>query len=54
MTHYKPALAVPSFERWQEIGNDPAHTQERIAMEAGAEDLLAIKIRKLGWPNFCI
>jgi hypothetical protein len=41
------------FDRCQELGNDPAHTQERAAMETAAEDLLAIKIRKLGWPNPC-
>jgi hypothetical protein len=41
------------FRRWQELGNDPGHTQERIGMEAAAEDLLALKIHKLGWPNPC-
>jgi hypothetical protein len=41
------------FDRWRELGNDPAYRQERLAMEAAAEDLLAVKIRKLGWPNPC-
>jgi hypothetical protein len=41
------------FLRWQELGNAPAHTRERVAMEAAAEDLLAIKIHRLGWPDPC-
>jgi hypothetical protein len=41
------------FERWQELGDDPANTRERVAMEAAAEDLLAIKIHRLGWPDPC-
>ena len=41
------------FERWKELGNSPAHTRERTAMRIAADDLLAIKIHKLGWPDPC-
>jgi hypothetical protein len=41
------------FERWQELGSDPAYTPERVAMKIAADDLLAIKIRRLGWPDPC-
>jgi hypothetical protein len=41
------------FERWQELGDDPAHTRERAAMKIAADDLLAIKIHRLGWPDPC-
>jgi hypothetical protein len=37
--------------RWQSLDEDPAHKDERLAMEAIADELLAIKIHKLGWPN---
>lgn len=40
------------FLRWQELGNSAPNTEERRAMAAGADDLLAIKIHKLKWPNF--
>ena len=39
------------FVRWQSLDDDPAHNNERLAMEAIADDLLAIKIYKLGWPD---
>ena len=39
------------FVQWQSLDDDPAHNNERRAMEAIADDLLAIKIRKFGWPN---
>jgi hypothetical protein len=39
------------FLRWQELGDGSAHDQERAAMEAAANDLLKLKIRKLGWPE---
>jgi hypothetical protein len=39
------------FERWQNLDGDPAHNDERMAMKAIADDLWAIKIRKLGWPD---
>jgi hypothetical protein len=41
------------FERWQELGDSPAHTRERAAMRIAAEDLLAIKIHRLGWADPC-
>ena len=41
------------FERWQELGDSPAHTRERAAMKIAADDLLAIKIHRLGWHNPC-
>jgi hypothetical protein len=41
------------FHRWQEIDHDVAHAKERTEMEAAAEDLLAIKINRLGWPDPC-
>jgi hypothetical protein len=39
------------FVRWQSLDDDPAHNDERLAMEAIADDLLAVKIHKLGWPD---
>jgi hypothetical protein len=41
------------YFRWQEIGDDLDHAPERAAMQAAAEDLLAIKIHRLGWPDPC-
>lgn len=41
------------FKRWLELGSDPGHTQERAAMKMAADDLLAIKIHRLGWPDPC-
>jgi hypothetical protein len=41
------------FERWQELGDSPAHTRERAAMKTAAADLLAIEIHRLGWPDPC-
>jgi hypothetical protein len=41
------------FERWQQLGDSPAHARERAAMKKAAEDLLAIKIHRLGWPDRC-
>jgi hypothetical protein len=39
------------FLRWQDLGDDPAHNDERTAMKAIANDLWAIKIYKLRWPD---
>ena len=39
------------FVRWQSLDDDPAYNNERLAMEAIADDLLAVKIHKLGWPE---
>jgi hypothetical protein len=41
------------FHRWQEIADDATHAKERAEMEAASEDLLAIKIHRLGWPDPC-
>ena len=41
------------FERSQELVDSPAHMQERAAMKRAADDLLAIKIHRLGWPDPC-
>jgi hypothetical protein len=38
--------------RFQEI-DDASHAKECIEMKAAAEDLLAIKIHRLGWPDPC-
>ena len=39
------------FVRWQNLDDDPAHNDERLAMEAIADDLLDVKIHTLGWPD---
>jgi len=39
------------FLRWQSLDNDPGHNAERLSMEAITDNLLAIKIHKLGWPD---
>jgi hypothetical protein len=41
------------YLRWQELDDNVAHRHERAAMEAAAKELLAIKTRKLGWPDPC-
>jgi hypothetical protein len=41
------------FFRWQELGDKVAHAEERAEMRDAAEDLLAIKIHRLGWPDPC-
>ena len=42
------------FERWKALGDSPADIRERAAMKIAAEDLLAIKIHRLGWPDPCL
>jgi hypothetical protein len=39
------------FVRWQSLDDDPTHKDERLAMEAIADDLMVVKIHKLGWPD---
>jgi hypothetical protein len=39
------------FDRWLELAHGPANTRERAAMKIAADDLLAIKIHRLGWPE---
>jgi hypothetical protein len=39
------------FLRWQQVGDEAGNAIESAAMESAAEDLLAIKIHRLGWPD---
>jgi len=39
------------FLRWQALGAVEGHNDERDAMNLIADDLLAIKIHELGWPD---
>jgi hypothetical protein len=39
------------FVRWQALGTIEGHNDERNAMKLIADDLLSIKIHKLGWPD---
>ena len=48
------AAEAALFLRSQEIDDLPAYRYERAAMETAAKDLLAIKIRRLGWPDPCL
>jgi hypothetical protein len=41
------------FLRWQALGTAEGNNEERDAMKLIAEDLLSIKIHKLGCPNPC-
>jgi hypothetical protein len=41
------------FLRWQALGTVEGHNEERDAMQLIADDLLSIKIHKLGWPDPC-
>ena len=43
------ATEMALFSRWQELGGQ-APEPERGAMRSAADNLLAIKIYKLGWP----
>jgi hypothetical protein len=38
------------FVRWQELRENEG-LEERVSMQAAADNLLAIKIHRLGWPN---
>jgi len=37
--------------RWLELTDEPKHKTEREAMDHACNDLLRIKIHKLGWPE---
>jgi len=39
------------FLRWQALGTVEGHHEELAAMKVIADDLLSIKIHKLGWPD---
>jgi hypothetical protein len=47
------ATEAALFERWLGISAAEGHDEERGAMKAAADDLLEIKIRRLGWPDPC-
>ena len=40
------------FLRWRELADDSNHGGERNEMKSAADELLAIKKYKLGWPSF--
>lgn len=40
------------FERLQELAASSSHFAEAAELHEAADDLLAIKIRKLGYPDF--
>lgn len=40
------------FLRWRELAHDSNHGRERDELKAAADELLAIKKFKLGWPSF--
>lgn len=40
------------FQRWQVLGDRARGNGEGMAMAAAAEELLAIKIHKLKWPDY--
>jgi hypothetical protein len=39
------------FLRWQALETVEGNNEERDAMQLIAEDLLSIKVHKLGWPD---
>jgi hypothetical protein len=39
------------FLRWQALGDSAWGGEERIAMAAGADELLSIKVHRLNWPD---
>ena len=44
---------VRNHERsWRELADDSNHGGERNEMKSAADELLAIKKYKLGWPSF--
>jgi len=47
------ATEAALFERWQQLSDEPGHDSERAAMKVASQDLLAIKIHRLGWPDPC-
>jgi hypothetical protein len=45
------AAEAAIFFRLQELPDSPDHTEERSEIDAVLEELLELKIRKLGWPK---
>jgi len=50
LVHFVYATELALFLRWQEL-DGKADEEERAAMRSAADNLLAIKIYKLGWPG---
>ena len=50
LIHFVYTTEMALFFRWQELGGQPPEP-ERSAMRSAADNLLAIKIYKLGWPG---
>jgi hypothetical protein len=48
---YIHATEIAMFLQWQELGIR-IDAEEHAAMQAAADTLLAIKMHKLGWPDF--
>jgi len=51
MTRAVGAAEDAMFQRLQEIAGQPDDLQERAQLQAASDELLKIKIEKLGWPN---
>jgi hypothetical protein len=49
LVHFVYATELALFFRWQELAGQSSEP-ERAAMRSAADNLLAIKIYKLGWP----
>jgi len=47
------ATEAALYHRWEEGAESPIPTEEVVAMDLAAQDLLAIKIHKLAWPDPC-
>jgi TRAP-type uncharacterized transport system substrate-binding protein len=39
------------YQRFQELARGPSNAAEIQALKAAADNLLAIKVHKLGWPD---
>jgi hypothetical protein len=50
LLHFVYATEIALFFRWQEL-DGKADKQELTAMRSAADNLLAIKVHKLGWPG---
>jgi hypothetical protein len=50
LVHFVYATENALFFRWQEL-DAKFDKQERAAMRSAADNLLAIKVHKLGWPG---
>ena len=50
--HRVLAAEAAIFFRLQELPDSLDHTEERGEIDAALAELLELKIRKFGWPNF--